>query len=358
MTYAGRHRAGEVTHLPKWAFTKGLHDLGNGCWAYLLPDGSWGWSNAGLIEDSGQTLLVDTLFDLKLTADMLRTMRDAVPAAAQIDTLVNTHSNGDHTFGNQLVRGARILTTNAVDADLEHVPPSVLADMLERWRTWGEGGAFMHQVFGAFDFRNITITHATETFDAKMNLRVGDKEVRLIDVGPAHTKSDILIHVPQDKLVYTGDILFAGAHPAIWAGPVANWIAACDLILGWDVDVIVPGHGPIVEKSGVRQFKAYLQFVWRETEARYRAGMDCIDAAFDISLGEFDDWGDAERMVPNVIAIWAELAGKRPQVSREELWALMGRYYHRRASRRREVSACGCDDPNHDHGHFDSGVLP
>ena len=89
----------------KGPYTKGLHDLGNGCYAYLQPDGSWGWSNAGLVVDSGESLLVDTLFDLKLTAEMLEAMRRAEPkAAARIGTLVNTHSNGDHTFGNQLVQ--------------------------------------------------------------------------------------------------------------------------------------------------------------------------------------------------------------------------------------------------------------
>ena len=61
----------------KWAYTKGLHDLGNGCYGYLQPDGSWGWSNAGLVVDGGESLLVDTLFDLKLTREMLDTMRRA-----------------------------------------------------------------------------------------------------------------------------------------------------------------------------------------------------------------------------------------------------------------------------------------
>ena len=76
-------------------FSKGLHDLGNGIYAYLQPDGSWGWSNAGLVTDSGEALLVDTLFDLNLTAEMLAEMRRATPAAARIETVVNTHANGD-----------------------------------------------------------------------------------------------------------------------------------------------------------------------------------------------------------------------------------------------------------------------
>ena len=86
-----------------WQYRKGLQDIGNGCYAWLQPDGGWGFSNSGLITDGGETLLVDTLMDLAHTREMLDGYRAAVPAAAQIGTLVNTHSNGDHTFGNQFV---------------------------------------------------------------------------------------------------------------------------------------------------------------------------------------------------------------------------------------------------------------
>ena len=64
-------------------FEHGLHDLGTGGYAWVQPDGGWGWSNAGLIASQGETLLVDTLFDVKLTAGMLKAMRAAEPAAAQ-----------------------------------------------------------------------------------------------------------------------------------------------------------------------------------------------------------------------------------------------------------------------------------
>ena len=77
------------------AFDKGLHQIGDGTYAYLQPDGSWGYSNAGLISDGDRSLLVDTLFDLRLTREMLDAMAD-VTRGAPIGTLVNTHSNGDH----------------------------------------------------------------------------------------------------------------------------------------------------------------------------------------------------------------------------------------------------------------------
>ena len=112
------------------AYERGLHELGQGLYAYLQPDGSWGWSNAGLIVDGGHAVLVDTLFDLGLTGTMLQAMRDAVPAAARFDALVNTHSNGDHWFGNQLVPTARIVAIQRCAEEMLDRPPEEMAAMM------------------------------------------------------------------------------------------------------------------------------------------------------------------------------------------------------------------------------------
>ena len=57
------------------SYSLGLHEVGQGAYAYLQPDGGWGYSNAGLLVGDGRSLLVDTLFDLKLTEAMLGAMR-------------------------------------------------------------------------------------------------------------------------------------------------------------------------------------------------------------------------------------------------------------------------------------------
>ncbi len=77
-------------------------EAGEGCHAYVQGDGSWGWSNAGLVLGDGCSLLVDTLFDLPLTAEMLAAFATRT-ATAPIGTVVNTHANGDHCYGNELV---------------------------------------------------------------------------------------------------------------------------------------------------------------------------------------------------------------------------------------------------------------
>lgn len=311
----------------KWRYTKGLHDLGNNCFAWLQPDGSWGWSNAGLLADHDQTLLVDTLFDLKLTGEMLAAMRAAVPAARSIGRLVNTHSNGDHTFGNQLVAGAEIIASRACAEEMNERPAEELAAMQRNWRQLGEAGAFLHQAMGSkFKWDDVRNTLPTRVFDGELGLKVGDKDVVLKVVGPAHTRGDLLVHVPKDRTVFTGDILFVEGHPVLWAGPVDNWVAACDQILAWDVETVVPGHGPITDKKGVQAMKDYLLYIKAEARRRYDCGMPVFQAARDIALDRFAGWGDAERMVVNVASLYREF-GAKEQLGVMELFGEMGRMH-------------------------------
>lgn len=309
-----------------WSYTRGLHNLGNSVYAYLQPDGSWGWSNAGIIVDGETSLLVDTLYDLKLTGEMLATMRKSIPAAAQIDMLVNTHANGDHCYGNQLVGNARIIASARTAAEMLETPPERMAMLMKQASALGAFGAFASRIFAPFDFENITLTPPNSTFEGQLDLRVGTKEVRLLEVGPAHTRGDTLIYVPGDKVVFTGDILFIEGHPIMWAGPVGNWIRACDTILGLDVETIVPGHGPITDKQGVARLKEYWEYLRDETRRRYEAGMSEQEAARDISMSAYAAWHDAERVVVNIASIYRELRGEQEPPGTLSLFGLMAEY--------------------------------
>lgn len=297
------------------SYTKGLHEIGDGHYAYLQPDGSWGLSNAGLVTDAGQSLLVDTLFDLRLTAEMLEAMRRAAPAAASIGVLVNSHSNGDHTFGNQLVGGARIVASRRCAAEMANVGPDRLAELMRRAEAGelGRTGDFLERVFGQFDFAGVDrYVLPTEIFEGSLDLRVGDKQARLIEVGPAHTGGDAIVHVPGDRVVYAADILFIGGHPVAWAGPVRNWIKAIDLILGLEPVVIVPGHGPIPTRQQVLDLKGYWEWLLNECRSRYAAGVSAWDAARELASGPYAGWGEGERLIINVETVYGELGADLP----------------------------------------------
>ncbi len=283
------------------AYTLGVHELGDGCFAYLQPDGGWGWSNAGLVVGDGASLLVDTLFDLKLTQRMLDAMAP-ITAAAPIGTLVNTHANGDHCYGNQLVTGADIISSTATAHEMSEVPPAMMAALNSAPDEMGE---LFRGFFGAFEFDGIEVQLPNRTFDGRLEVEVGGRIVELIEVGPAHTAGDTLAHVPDAKTIYTGDILFINGTPIVWAGPLSNWVAACDLMLGMDVDTVVPGHGPVTDKAGVVAVRDYLAFVDTEATARHDAGIDAWEAARDIAklIGakpEFTGWGEFGRIAVNV----------------------------------------------------------
>lgn len=292
-----------------WKFTKGLHDLGHGAFAYLQPSGTWGYSNAGLVIDGDQSLLVDTLFDERLTAEMLTTMQDATGFGAdRIGVVVNTHSNGDHTFGNRLARNAVIIASEAAAQEMrEEGNPQMLAQLMKNADTLGELGAFFKKIFSAFDFAGVTLRLPDQTFTGEHQIKIGDKQLLLVQVGPAHTAGDVIAYVPANRVVYTGDILFIDGTPIAWAGPVSNWVKACDRIAALDVDVIVPGHGPITDKAGVRRMQDYLVLVDRETRRRHAAGMTSWEAARDIALGEFGSWEDAGRLAVTVDTIYREI---------------------------------------------------
>jgi len=304
-----------------WRYTKGLHDLGGGCHAYLQPDGSWGWSNAGLIVGDDRALLVDTLFDLRLTRTMLEAMAP-LTQRRPIRTLVNTHANGDHCWGNQLVTDAEIVASRACGEEMLQLQPEMLAALVTS-DGLGAAGEYAKSCFGAFDFTGIVVRPPDRTFDGLLTLEVAGKRVDLIEVGPAHTRGDVLVHVPDERTVFTGDILFIGGTPIVWEGPISNWIAACDLMLELDIETVVPGHGPVTDKRGIAEVRGYLSFVEESARACFAAGLGVEDAIREIALGAFSTWGEKERIAVNVDTAYRELRGDGQHADVMHLFELM-----------------------------------
>lgn len=293
-------------------YHKGVQEVANGVWAYLQPDGGWGWSNAGLITDGDRSLLVDTLFDLKLTAEMLAAMRRTTSAAKRIDTLVNTHANGDHWYGNSLVDGAEIFASVSAAAEMLELPPARFAQLMKATPDMGETGAFLARMFGPFDFEGIDAALPTRTFTGELDLDVGNRRVRLLEVGPAHTAGDVIVYLADEGVVFTGDILFHGGHPIVWAGPTSNWIAACDRILALEPVIVVPGHGPLAGPAAVADLKGYFEYLSVETRRRFDTGMSAAEAARDIDLGPYSGWSEDERVVVNVGCLYREFGAEMP----------------------------------------------
>jgi glyoxylase-like metal-dependent hydrolase (beta-lactamase superfamily II) len=307
-------------------YERGLHDLGDGIFAYLQPDGGWGWSNAGLVTSDAASLLVDTLFDLHLTREMLGAM-ERVTSTHPISIAVNTHGDPDHTFGNELLpEDAEIwASTTSRDAMLRSSPEQV-AGMLGTHDLGEEWARFARSRFGTFDLAGITQRPPTQVFDGSTEISVGSRTVELLELGPGHTAGDTVVHVPDSGVIFTGDLVFANDTPLVWAGPVESWLHALDRILAMKPRCIVPGHGPVTDDAGVRDLAHYLQYVLDEATQRFEEGMSFDEAADDIDLSPFADWSEQERIAVNVHTVYRSLDPSVPALTVPEHFVRMARW--------------------------------
>jgi glyoxylase-like metal-dependent hydrolase (beta-lactamase superfamily II) len=210
------------------------------------------------------------------------------------------------------VRDARIVASERTATEMAELPATAMAALLREAPKMGEVGEFFLSCFGAFDFDGIEMVFPDRKFSGELSLRVGSREVRLIEVGPAHTQGDTIALLPAERVLFSGDILFNGAHPIAWAGPVSNWIAACERILAMELELIVPGHGPLAEQGSVRELKDYFEYLYEQARARHAQGMTSLEAARSISVDRWADWPDGERLAVTVASIYAEISGVEP----------------------------------------------
>jgi glyoxylase-like metal-dependent hydrolase (beta-lactamase superfamily II) len=278
-------------------FARGFQQVGEETWAWLQPNGALGESNAGLIASGEHALLVDTLWDLALTRRMLAAARDLVDATPE--TLVNTHSDGDHIWGNQLLAGARIVSTARARELMTLDKP---AD-LRRLKRLGKVLRPLGRELTPFDWSGVELTLPSETFEGELAIEVGARRVEAIEVGPAHTAGDAVVWVPDASVCFAADILFIECTPITWAGPIAGWLAAIDRISALGATTFVPGHGPVCDQASVDLLRRYLE--WAETEggALLDRGVAPAKAARELLLSKefaslpWATWDDPARLV-------------------------------------------------------------
>jgi glyoxylase-like metal-dependent hydrolase (beta-lactamase superfamily II) len=294
------------------SYERGLVQVGERCWAFLQPDGSWGWSNAGIVIGDNEAILIDTFFDLANTQELLDAIRTITDLP--IRKVVNTHHNGDHCWGNQLVEGATFIGHHRCRTELlTGASPALLAGLGAMETNGGNGAAgYLKRAFAPFDFTGIEIVAPTVTFEDRLWLHPGGTSVRLEYFGPCHTLGDIVAWVPDERVLYAGDIAFIGSTPLVWEGSLLNWVETVARIVALKPRAIVPGHGPVTDVEGLRSMEAYLgHVIARGAELKDR-GLTPAQAARELDVGDYAGWKDSERVVLNLMRLWLELDGRRP----------------------------------------------
>jgi glyoxylase-like metal-dependent hydrolase (beta-lactamase superfamily II) len=173
------------------------------------------------------------------------------------------------------------------------------------------------EALAPFDFDKVRLVPRTRTFSGALGLDVGGREVRLMQVGPAHTPGDLIASVPDARIAIAADILFIGITPIMWAGPLEGWVAALERLLGLGAERFVPGHGPVCGPEEVRRLIDYWRWLDQAARQRLDSGMSPAETARELVLGEeivepgFADWLAPERALVSVGTIDAHRARRR-----------------------------------------------
>ncbi len=208
------------------------------------PAGSFG-SNAGLVVGRDAALVIDTLISAKDADRFLADIRKVTDKPVKY--VVNTHHHLDHAWGNcQFVKlGAAVI---AHQNALSHAPEDATA--LAHPEQYG---------LTAKDLEGTTLQGPTTTFTDTKTIDLGDVTVELHYPGPTHTNDSITVYVPQDKVIFLGDILFSHYHPFLAEGDLTHWQQVLGELEQTPATKIIPGHGPVSSKADLQDMKTYLR---------------------------------------------------------------------------------------------------
>jgi cyclase len=271
-----------------------LHKVAEGIYAFLQPPGGWCLSNAGVITGPDGVVLVDTA----ATWSRAEALRTAVAGLrlGPVRTVVNTHSHGDHVFGNCLFAPAATVIAH------ERTGPEMQ-----------EAGLSLQALWPDVEWGEVTLRLPTVTFARSMTLLLGDRAVELHHVGPAHSTGDVVAWIPDARVLFAGDLVLPGCTPFCLMGSVRGSLAALDRVRGLGADIVVGGHGQISGPQAIDETERYLRRLLDLASAGLAEGATPLQVADRYGPGDFCGLLDPERLVGNLHRAFLEIG--RPDLA-------------------------------------------
>ena len=283
--------------IPSWK--SGLQEVAPNVFAYIHSGVGWDICNSGFIVGDDGVLVIDAMMvasQVRLYMEEIRKVTDK-----PIRYVVNTHHHVDHSFGNQFYLPAEIVSHRGCREALitRGADVGMLSERYPHYRD---------------DWAEARLTPASITYEDKMIVHLGGKVIELLHPGPAHTYGDTLVYLPEDKVLFTGDVAFHYLTPLARDGHISNWIKVANGILNHlDATTLIPGHGPVSGKEVVSATLKYLRLVKRTSRSHFQWGASVEDTSRAVLLGEYADWVEPERVMVNVQRLYQEFRGELPK---------------------------------------------
>jgi cyclase len=270
-----------------------MKELCPGVYAYIQPKG-WFQNNTGLIVGDKEAIVVDSLTNKSMVENFISKIKTITKKPVRF--LINTHMHGDHIYTNHYFPDATVISSSRCREVTKKTDPHEIE--------------LMKTLFPQMSFEDARITPQDMTFEKKLTIYHGEREIQIIDLGPGHSPSDVIVYLPKEKLVFCGDLLMNGSPQQTMGGSISLLIQNLDYLASLDVNMYVPGHGPVSKRDALYTMREYLIVIREESRKCFDKGMTWDQAAETIDIGKFKDWGNTELNYPNCARAYSEFRGE------------------------------------------------
>jgi len=250
-------------------------------------------SNAVFLVTDDGVLLIDTRTHPREGRDLLERIRKVTDKP--VKWVINSHFHGDHHMGNSVFKdlGATFVAQEETARIMQRVQPKEMARRVEGFRSRG------------YDPADVKLVLPDVTFDSKMTIRLGGREVRLFYLGPGQQAGDTFVQFPHARLLFTPGAFAKHSMPNMLFTPsVDNWIKLLDQVAVMDVDAILPAHGDIATRADVKELAAMLADEYATVKDAVNRGVSLDQATTALTFPQYKDWRNYGRLQGEIKALY------------------------------------------------------
>lgn len=297
-----------------------IEKIGDGVFAAIHKTGGHAICNAGIVDMGDQTLV----FDCFISPAAARDLREAAIrlTGKQPSWVINSHYHNDHIRGNGVFAGARIVAGPKTKALIQKEEPAGLEweknNVEQRLATQKEeleketDPRKREEISLWIDYfealkeshTDYTMTLPDFIMEDTLVIKGANRSVMLFAKGNGHTEEDIVMWLPEEKIIFAGDLLFVERHPWMGDGFVNEWIAYLETLKLLNPVIIVPGHGPVAQVRQLDILVHYFQTILALVDDAVKRGVTKEEFLKTPVPAEFDPWYFKRFFIPNLSGLY------------------------------------------------------
>ncbi len=284
-----------------------IEKLSDGVYAAIHKLGGYAIGNAGMVDLGDETLIFDTFLSPEAAVDLLNFSRKVT--GKPVRYVINSHYHNDHVRGNQVFKpSARIIGTSEIrNLIAENEPleieqeksyaPERLKVLAREYENESDPGKKELLSMWVGYFEAMVRSHPTLvtilpdlTFENKLVMYGSQRHAELVAFDGGHTGSDVILYLPQEKIVFSGDLVFNGAHPYLADGSPDKLLTILQELKNYPVEQLVPGHGEVGNTADIDQMILYLEKISHVVDGLAQQDPESIDFSTVPVPEPFTDW--------------------------------------------------------------------